>query len=1044
MVSPVLTVAVPLAAAFLVSPVSKLGERAARALHLGAAAFVLACAASWAFVLHAGGAPVSVITGGWPSPLGIELRMGFGEAVLLTVAALAALGSAALLARKGGVRSIALQLVVLAGAAGLIMTRDLFNLFVFLEIASIGTFALAAMGDEERGLEAGFKYAFMSAIASAFLLVGIAFVYRTTGTLSIDEIALLSPAGAPVAATIFLFIVAGFVAELKLFPLNGPGVDLYEGVEPGVMALLTGTTLTATVFAFWKLLPLASSDSLHTAIVALGGVTFLLANLFAARQSNVRRMLGYSTSAQMGLVAMLAPLAARGGVPATAPALLLINHSLAKAGLLWLVAGRGEDRLEGWKGSASRSALGGVAMVALVLAIVGLPPFPGFWGKWQALVALARGPYVWWIAPVLVGSLIEFVYYFRWLGRARATDAGASTMSMGASAWSAIVALAALAIGLAVTAGSIVFPPVVVFLASMGLLLIVFAGVQERVLAWFALLALIVAGYALYSGGRLAPGSLDGLFGAVVLGGALLSAVAALGARSERASYHGVFLILTASLLAVVHARSLVTFFVAWEVMTWTSYLIVGGSRTGERAAYRYVLFSGAAGFMVLGGVVLAAGLGVDTLAGLTILSGSLGTTVAVLLAGGFAVKAASIGAHVWAPAAYSESPDVFTPFFSGVVSKMPVLGLIIVGARLGGPAMAKLWGAFELGHLLAWVGAATAFGMTLLAAFQEDAKKLLAYSSVGQVGYIVVGLAVLTPLGWSAALYHTVHHLLFKALLFLAVAGVIHRTGTRTMREMGGLIKKMPISFISVLIGIIALSGVPPLSGFAGKWLLYNALLERGWLLVAGLSMFASVVAFLYCFRLIHTIFLGQLKRRHRDVREAPLPFVIPQAALMIAIMGLSMFPDRLLRPVQSIVSGVFGSEGVVFAGNGLMTAGLGHLNPLAIMMMVMVLFGFFFLVLFFVGATTKKVGQLDIVFSGEVPPPPEELHYASDFFRPYERAFEPVLRVSFTRLWRRAARGAAWAADAGRRMYSGDAQTYIVYALVLLAVLALAIAGE
>jgi formate hydrogenlyase subunit 3/multisubunit Na+/H+ antiporter MnhD subunit len=537
-----------------------------------------------------------------------------------------------------------------------------------------------------------------------------------------------------------------------------------------------------------------------------------------------------------------------------------------------------------------------------------------------------------------------------------------------------------------------------------------------------------------------------GFFLTIVLLGSILACVAVLGTPPAKKTYHGLFLLLVSSLVLLVDSRSLVGFFAAWELMTWISYVLVAQGRRAARGAYLYVLFSGAAGFLIFGGLLLLEGLGVRSLGALTGAGGLVGATgawAAVLLAVGFAVKAASAGFHVWAPESYAEAPDVFTSFLSGVLSKMPVFGLVLLGARVVSTMSHGEWhapfGPVDPTYLLAWAGGITAFGMTLMAALQEDAKRLLAYSSVGQIGYVVVGLAMLTPLGWSAALYHTVNHFLIKMLLFLAVAGVIHRTGTRNMHEMGGLIKKMPASYISVLIGIIALSGVPPLSGFASKWLVYSALIEKGWYLIAGLTMFASVVAFLYLFRLIHNIFLGQLKPEHREVREAPLGILIPQAVLVMGIMGLSMFPESVLRFAGALIRPVFGDVGVALGADGTLAMGLGYLNAFGVMSMVMVLFAIFFAFILFVGPKTKKVRQLDIVYSAELPPPPEEIHYAYDFYRPYKRAFAPLLRVSFVRGWRRTARAAAALADAGRRFYSGDAQTYLIYAVALLVVVSI-----
>jgi NADH:ubiquinone oxidoreductase subunit 5 (subunit L)/multisubunit Na+/H+ antiporter MnhA subunit len=258
-------------------------------------------------------------------------------------------------------------------------------------------------------------------------------------------------------------------------------------------------------------------------------------------------------------------------------------------------------------------------------------------------------------------------------------------------------------------------------------------------------------------------------------------------------------------------------------------------------------------------------------------------------------------------------------------------------------------------------------------------------------------------------------------------------------MHRMGGLIKRMPASYVSVLVGIIALSGVPPLSGFAGKWLLYTALLSKGWYFIAGLTMFASVVAFLYLFRLIHSIFLGQLKPEHRNVREAPLPLILAQALLVMAIMGLSMFPGALLRVVAALTYRLFGASGVAFGPDGTLSVTLGYFNAFGVMAMVMALFAVFFAFILFIGPKTRKVRQLDIVYSAELPPPPEQLHYAHDFYRPYKRAFGPLLAVSIAGMWRRFGSGTQRLSDLGRRFYTGDVQMYLLYAVAMLVIVAI-----
>ncbi|MEA3409598.1 MAG: proton-conducting transporter membrane subunit, partial [Candidatus Eisenbacteria bacterium] len=625
---------------------------AARVLQSATLLFVLASALVWLRAMFVGLAPVEVTTGGWLPPLGINLRLGAVEAVLVALAAATGLGVSlhALLPRwaggksngeapsgaasSGRDRAPTLELLMFVGAVGLIMTRDLFNLFVFLEISSIATYALAVAGEERRGLEAGFKYMFLGAVGSVFLLVAIAFLYRLTGTLNLDHMAAVLPTAAPrVTAVVLTFLLVGMTVELKLFPLNGPAVDLYEGVSPGVMALVGGTTVNAALFAFWKMQPLFAAVEWTHVIMAVGAASFVVSNLLAIRQKSVRRMLGYSTSAQLGLMVFLLPLVRAGVVPAQAPVLLIVNHALSKAGLLWLAGAHGGESRDDWRGAFTRTPAAGLTMTVLILGIAGLPPFPGFWGKWQALTALAQTPAAWWIVPILVGSLLEFVYYFGWLRRVHERDAapaevghgldgaheGSASAIVRAPVFAHVFAAASAGFGIWLMRGAQCPAAAPAYaLGAAGILLLVLRRLPERVLSVASLLAVLTSAWALFMGGHFVPTHVDGFFLMIVFAGSVLVAIAALGVRAPRRSYHGLFLMLVSSLILLVNSRTLVGFFVGWELMTWTSYLLVAGGKRGAKAAYIYMLFAGAAGYLVFGGLLLLAGQGVVSVGGLT------------------------------------------------------------------------------------------------------------------------------------------------------------------------------------------------------------------------------------------------------------------------------------------------------------------------------------------------------------------------------------------------------------------------------------------
>jgi NADH:ubiquinone oxidoreductase subunit 5 (subunit L)/multisubunit Na+/H+ antiporter MnhA subunit len=298
-----------------------------------------------------------------------------------------------------------------------------------------------------------------------------------------------------------------------------------------------------------------------------------------------------------------------------------------------------------------------------------------------------------------------------------------------------------------------------------------------------------------------------------------------------------------------------------------------------------------------------------------------------------------------------------------------------------------------------------------------------------------VLAFAAMSHLGWTTALYLSITHVLFKAMLFLAVAGVILRTGTRNMYEMGGLIKKMPFSFISVLIAIIALSGVPPLSGFGGKWLLYNVLFEKGWHLQMAVAFFASGVAFLYLFRLIHTIFLGQLKPQHKQLKEAPILLLIPQYVAIMAIMAISMFPNLILKPLSQAVAPFYASS---LAWEGLtLKSALGYWNGLAVMNVTMIIFAVPLIWLLLVMRKPQWVRQFNIVYAAERPDRPETTHFAHNFYAHYRKALGFTVEPLATRFWNGVAEWSHSLAATLRVWYTGNGQTYALHIVLFFLVM-------
>ena len=271
----------------------------------------------------------------------------------------------------------------------------------------------------------------------------------------------------------------------------------------------------------------------------------------------------------------------------------------------------------------------------------------------------------------------------------------------------------------------------------------------------------------------------------------------------------------------------------------------------------------------------------------------------------------------------------------------------------------------------------------------------------------------------------------------------MVLRTGERLMYKMGGLIKNMPFTFVATMFAIIAMSGVPPLTGFGGKWLLFNAMMDKGWYWLAALAFFSSAVAFLYMFRILQTVFLGQRKLAHAKLREAPAILLIPQFVMIAIIMVFSAYPKLLLDPLSAAVSPWLGG-GLVWDGLALETH-LGYWNAPMIMGIIAGVWMTPLVILLLASLTLKiqKVEQFNIVYAAERPHRPEDTHFAYNFFAHYDRALGFLVRPRATAFWNGAVEWSHSLAASMRIFYNGNGQTYALLILMFLVALYLVNGG-
>jgi len=1023
-----------LAAGFLVPLFDRAHRHSAVLLFLAALAGMVAIAGSNLLPILNGAAAIDIETAGIAAPFSINLRFGLYEGgFVLAVNSIALLGALHWLpSLRQHASALSLYLILVMGINGIVMTRDLFNLFIFIEITAIATYALIGMERTGAVLAAGFKYIVATSVASAFFLLGTIFLYYLTGTLNIDDmVAQRTLIGGPIGFIATLLLLTSLLIELKPYPANGWGLDVYETAPGGIAALISVGVSAGVIFALFKTLPLL--DDYLTSIAVVGGATFLVSNLIGLKQDNARRLLGYSSIGQMGLLTLALAATRQLHIDSLLPLIaggLFINHLLAKAGLFWLADRVSRRSTREWSVLAGRP-LQLLLFGVLLAALVGLPPFPGFWAKWVLVTELAAGGLNGWIAVVLLGSLLEAAYLFRWFTQAlqaRSTDAP-DNINRWQLAPVAVAALLLFATGYGMAA-QLESDTLALFLPLLaGAALWLLDGLPGR-LKSLLMLVLVAAGGAWLT---LDLEGLNRVFGLILVAGGVLVSLATQYREDARTGFYPLLTILLLSLATLLRADTSLAFFFSWELMTVSSYLLITLGRDGVKPSLTYLLFSLGAAYCILAGFALAyAVTGSIELAALGV-TGSAAGQIFSLLAAGFLIKTGALGVHIWVPGAYGEADDDFSALLSAVVSKAAIFGLLLIAAQLGIRSDIGLDPAYVLG----WIGMLTATFGALMAVFQEDVKKLLAYSSMGQLGYIVTGIALMSHLGWVAALYLTVNHFLFKGILFLTVAGVVLRTNERLMYKMGGLIKNMPFTFVATMIAIIAMSGVPPLTGFGGKWLLFNAMMEKGWYWLAALAFFSSAVAFLYMFRLLQTVFLGQRKLEHVQLREAPVILLLPQFVLIAVIMVFSAYPKLLLEPLSLAVT-PWQAGGLVWDGLALQTQ-LGYWNAPMIMGVVagVWMVPLLFLLLMSLTLKIQKVGQFNIVFAAERPHRPEDTHFAYNFFAHYDRALGFLVKPRATAFWTGAVEWSHSLAASLRIFYNGNGQTYALHIVIYLVAL-------
>lgn len=317
----------------------------------------------------------------------------------------------------------------------------------------------------------------------------------------------------------------------------------------------------------------------------------------------------------------------------------------------------------------------------------------------------------------------------------------------------------------------------------------------------------------------------------------------------HRDRFYIFFMFTYGGVLGTVMASDILTMFLFFEIMTFASYLLVAHKETPDSimAGSRYIFMGVAGGLAVLLGIVLlqyhTEHLDFGLLAGTMRDIGPAQYVIAALLILGFGLKAGMLPLHIWLPRAHPVAPTPASALLSGLLIKTGTYGILRVVTSFFMPAFDAaasrdnvLWTLSHMeGAILIWIGIATMAVGVFMALQQSDMKKMLAYHSISQMGYIIMGVGVASYLGFigamgfAGAVFHTMNHALFKSLLFMVVGVVYLNTGQTSMYNLGGLWRRMPITALVCLVAALGITGMPGFNGFPSKTILHHAI-DEAW----------------------------------------------------------------------------------------------------------------------------------------------------------------------------------------------------------------------
>jgi len=361
---------------------------------------------------------------------------------------------------------------------------------------------------------------------------------------------------------------------------------------------------------------------------------------------------------------------------------------------------------------------------------------------------------------------------------------------------------------------------------------------------------------------------------------------------TDKPRFYTLFLLMMAGMNGVVISGDMFNLYVFLEVAAIASYALVAFGTEAEEleAAFKYqVMGTVASGFILVGIAVLYSLTGTLNMADMGKMLQEQGRSQGALFAGalflmGFGLKGAVMPFHAWLPDAHPSAPAPISAMLSGVLIK--AIGIYALCRILFNVIGLNL----TMSYILMALGALSMIAGVFLAIGQWDMKRLFAYHSISQMGYVVMAVGIGTPLGVLGGLFHLMNHATFKSLLFLNSGAVVYSTGNRDLRKMGGLNQRMPVTGATSLVASMSIAGIPPFNGFWSKLLIILAAVQAEYYGLAALAVLGSIMTLASFLKVQRYAFFGKVRPVWKKAREAPVFMCVSMIVLALLCVGMGL----------------------------------------------------------------------------------------------------------------------------------------------------------